>query len=103
MSYYPGQLIDSTPFQVSVPVSFSAISTLCLLLLLMSSSGAVLWGLPAWARILSLALQTTDLRPTQLSILPRSVNEYSEATLRAQTVVPEALISRLAAHIPSLR
>ena len=35
-------------------------------------------------------LRTTNRKPTQLSILPKSVNEYSEATLRAQAVMLQA-------------
>ena len=44
-----------------------------------------------------LTLQATSQQPIQLSILPRSVNECSEVTLRAQAVVLQAHISCVAA------
>ena len=43
----------------------------------------------------------TREQAAQLSILPRSVNEYSEVTLRAQVVIPQAQINRIPAHSPS--
>ena len=39
-----------------------------------------------WVRIPSLEPFTTSQQSTQLSTLPRSVNEYSEVTLRAQAL-----------------
>ena len=50
----------------------------------------ILWGLPAWVRIPSLALQTTSRDQIQLSIIPRSVNEYSKVALKAEAAVPQA-------------
>ena len=44
---------------------------------------------------------TTSQQSTQLSILPRLVNEYSEVTLRAQAVMPQAHISFIAATYPA--
>ena len=44
---------------------------------------------------------TTSQQPTQPSILPRSVNEYSEVILRAQAVMPQAHISCIAAIYPA--
>ena len=43
-------------------------------------------GLLAWVRIPSLDPLATSQQSTQLLILPRSVNEYSEVTLRAQAL-----------------
>ena len=40
---------------------------------------------------------------TQLSILLRSVNEYSEVALKARAVMLQTHISKVPAHIPSLR
>ena len=54
-------------------------------------------GIPVWVLIPSLTLQATSQQPIQLSILPRSVNECSEVTLRAQAVVLQAHISCVAA------
>ena len=62
-----------------------------------------LWDLPAWVRIPSSELQTTSQQSTQMSILSRLVGEYTEASLRAQAVVPQAHISCIAAYIPYLR
>ena len=63
----------------------------------------ILWGLLAWARIPSSKPLTTSQQPTQLSNLPRLVNEYSEVTLTEQAVMPQPHISCIATHIPSLR
>ena len=41
-------------------------------------------------------------KPNQLSMLYRSVNEYSEATERLQAVLQQANISWIDVHIPSL-
>ena len=46
--------------------------------------------------------QTISKQLTQLSVLPRSVNEYSEVTLRAQAIVPKTNISCLDANVPRL-
>ena len=56
-----------------------------------------------WIEILLLTQQTTSQQPTQLSILPRLVNTYSEATLRPQAVALQAHISCIAVRILSLR
>ena len=46
---------------------------------------------------------TTSQQSTQLSILPSSVSEYSEVTLRAQAVMLQAHISCMAAiYTPAL-
>ena len=44
---------------------------------------------------------TTSQHPTQLSILPRSLNEFSEVILRAQAVMQQAHISCIAATYPA--
>ena len=59
------------------------------MVVLPSGSGAmfqIMHGLLAWVQIPSLESLTTSQQSTQLSILPRSVNEYSEVTLRAQAL-----------------
>ena len=54
-----------------------------------TGSGAVfrvMRSLLAWVRIPSLEPLSTSQQSTQLSILLRSVNEYSEVTLRTQAL-----------------
>ena len=53
----------------------------------------LLWDLLAWVRIPSLQPPTTSQQTTQLSILPKSVNKYSEVTLKAQGVVLQSMRS----------
>ena len=55
----------------------------------------------AWVRIPRSQSLTTSQQPTQLSIPPRSINEYSKVTLRARALIPQAYISCIAAHIPA--
>ena len=59
-------------------------------------------GVFSWVRIPSPEPLTTSQQSTQLSLQPRSVNEYSDATLRAQAVMLQTHISCVAAHIPTL-
>ena len=57
-----------------------------------------LLGLLVLVQILSLALQTTCQQPTWQSMLLRLENEYSEATLMAQAIVPKDHINCIAAR-----
>ena len=62
-----------------------------------------LLGLLACVRIPLSEPLTTSRQPAQLSILPKSVNGYSEVTLRGQAVLMQAHVGCIAAHVPNLR
>ena len=49
----------------------------------------------------NLFVGTTSQQSTQLSILPRLVNEHSEVTLREQAEMPQVHISCIAAIFPA--